>query len=186
MKKTVILRIMSFLPVCLLWFVFSSCRKDDENKIICGIRATFNIEVSADILDYFDVSVTYIDDKNKENTVVLTEEKWTYKLDNASTLLPESLCLKAVMRPKADYPDINPDVLYSIKREAGGKGYADLKIPGAVWSRSEYESRFLSGYTYSNRWAQPLAGKAFEECLGKGEQVICDYRYDIDYNKSYN
>lgn len=65
-----------------------------------------------------------------------------------------------------------------VEANDGGKRHLVLEVRSSLSTDSSSVSFVVCFFLH--------AGKALEESLGKGEQVICDYRYDIDYNKSYN
>lgn len=183
MKKTIFGKLAAIMAAVAMTLTFVSCEKekgsgndnnneggDKDSKVIKTIEASYFVETSEDILKYYDVVVSYGTDKGNEKTEKMTEKKWTATCTYNEEELPVSVFCKAVMKPKADRPAIDPEGVYTVIK----KKYCEVS---AIYENGK--KSLLN--CYENDSTLPVKGTKFQEYISKGERDLCDYSYSIQY-----
>ena len=181
MKKTLLIKIASILPAIFMILPFYSCEKDngtgndkEDNTVsenpIKNIKADYSMNFSEDVLKFYDIEGTYGINGKTEKTESVTKTSWSTSCTYTEKDLPESVFCKAVMTPKADRPSIDPEAIYTVTKDKSCSVSAIYK---------DGKNSVLN--IYENSSSNPVKGKKFEEYLNKGQQVVCDYSYSIQY-----
>ena len=72
-----------FFAIIAATFMFTSCGEDETFVRPDETNVSYKIVLGIDLLQFYDVTVTYTDAKGKTNTEIMTTETWQFK-DRAS------------------------------------------------------------------------------------------------------
>lgn len=144
--KTSIKLMAMVLSIFAIAFGTTSCDKVDEfmedhdPQDVKSVNVEYSMDLSQTWFDYFDIDVTYYDEKGKPNTLRVTE-KWSYGFSVKPKEAPRNYVFTVVATPKSQYPEIDGNQ-YIFSEDIKARYYTvlyDGSIPQWLGSeKSEY------------------------------------------------
>lgn len=134
------------LGIFAIAFGTTSCDKvndfleEHDPNDVKSVNVEYSMELSQTWFDYFDIDVTYYDEKGQPNTLRVTE-KWNYSFSVKPKNAPHNYVFTVVATPKSQYPEIDGNQ-YIFSQDIQARYYTvryDGSIPtGQTW-RDECE-----------------------------------------------
>lgn len=152
MNKSLLWRLMAFFMVIGGAVTLTSCFGDDDDdnpddpSAIKTIIIDYHVDLSQTYYDFYDVDVTYLDEKGQPQTVRITET-WEYHREIKQANAPKNYALNVVLNPKKDHPEINSDDYYQylFTTDITAKLY-NLRYDGSVSNNFNYSANNINTF----------------------------------------
>ena len=124
--------IVGFLGAC---GMMSSCDKVDDilethdPNDVKSVNVEYSMDLSQTWFDFYDITVTYYDEKGKEQSLTVTE-KWEYSFSVKPDKAPKNYVFSVVATPKKEHPEIDKPQ-YIMSENIHAKFYA-IRYDGSI------------------------------------------------------
>lgn len=155
---------------------FASCDKDDNSDplAIKSINVEYTLDLNQTWFDYFDIAVTYFDDKGKQNTLTVTE-KWSYKFSVSPKVAPKNYLYTVVATPKNNLPEI-VGTQYILSTDIVGDFFC-YRYDGSVFKELSSD---LHPFQLTNTDVLTFSAEQFKDYLEGGSRTLMNFTKSWD------
>lgn len=135
---------IGFLGACGL---MTSCDKVDdildthEPTDVKSVNVEYSMDLSQTWFDFFDITVTYYDEKGQEQSLTVTE-KWEYSFSVKPANAPNNYVFTVVATPKKNHPEVDKPQ-YIMSENIHAKFYA-IRYDGSIVDTGDLHQRDLN------------------------------------------
>lgn len=173
MKKLKLFALLLLMATCTF---FASCDGNDKEDVdpaeLNSVIVNYSFIQSDDVVDFYDVIVSYGIDEEEANCDTVGFDGWTMEINYGvgEPTVPNKVYCKAVMTPKVQLPTIDLEKKYSFK--------VDYNMD-VIGCRNDGQTTILKMVSNTNPNIANMPGNKVQEYLDKGEQIIVDFSHEI-------
>lgn len=166
------------MMLCIIMTAFGmvSCGETEDNDplAIKSINVEYNLNLSQNWFDFYDVVVTYLDENGQSKSLTVTE-KWNFGFSMSPNNAPRNYAFSVVATPKKDHPEIN-DAQYILSQEIDADFFC-YRYDGTVFK--ELSSDLCAQKLTSND-VLTFSGSQFKDYLESGSRNLMSFSKSWD------
>lgn len=179
MKKSFFLTGMLFALVAIA-AGFSSCSKVDEwtadPNDVKSINAIYSVELSQTWYDYYDVMVTYYDEKAQPQTLQIYS-RWDYSISLPPKKAPRNFVLTVTATPKENNPGFENRLPIIFSQNISAEFYA-VRYDGSIYKELSHD---ITPVHYTSTETRSLTSEQqFKEFFNRGPKTLFKFTKSWD------
>ena len=169
--------IVGFLGAC---GMMTSCDKVDDildthdPNDVKSVNVEYSMDLSQTWFDFYDITVTYYDDKGKEHSLPVTE-KWDYSFSVKPDKAPKNYVFTVVATPKKEHPEIDKPQ-YILSENISAKFYG-IRYDGSIYKNLASDLN-ASDITWTDIYT--LSTSQMKDFLKAGGRNISNFTHSFD------